>query len=102
MTESEFVNLMLANQRYRLPAGLEKVNVPTLALAGKREYSAMKQSVRDLVSVLPFAKGGLINLGKNSSMAMEHNWGLTTPEAFAQTVRAWIEGKSLPREIEAI
>ena len=102
MTESEFVNLMLANQRYRLPAGLEKVNVPTLALAGKREYSAMKQSVRDLVSVLPSAKGGLINLGKNSSMAMEHNWGLTAPELFAQTVRAWIEGKSLPREIERL
>jgi pimeloyl-ACP methyl ester carboxylesterase len=38
MTESQFVNLMLANQRFRLPAGLEKVAIPTLAVAGKDEY----------------------------------------------------------------
>jgi pimeloyl-ACP methyl ester carboxylesterase len=99
-TEPEFVNLMIANQKFRLPTGLEKVNVPTLALAGKKEYASMKQSVRDLVSALPNAKGGWINLGKNSSMAAEHNWALTAPEAFAQTVRAWMEGKSLPKEIE--
>jgi hypothetical protein len=56
--------------------------------------------VRDLVSALPNAKGGLINLGKGYSMAAEHNWALTAPELFAQTVRAWMEGKSLSKEIE--
>jgi pimeloyl-ACP methyl ester carboxylesterase len=99
-TESEFVNLMIANQKFRLPAGLEKANVPTLALAGKKEYSAMKQSVRDLVSAMPAAKGGFANLGKNSSMAKEHNWALTAPELFAQTLRAWLEDKQLPTIIE--
>ena len=44
-------------------------------------------------------KGGRINLGRKFSMANEHNWALATPELFAQTVRAWIEGKTLPREI---
>jgi len=101
-TESQFVNLMLANQTYRLPKGLGKATAPTLVLAGKKEYAAMKQSVRDLVSALPNAKGGLINLGKKFSMANEHNWALATPELFAQTVRAWIEGKSLPKEIEIL
>jgi len=99
-TESQFVNLMLANQTYRLPTGLERATTPTLVLAGKKEYAAMKQSVRDLVAALPDAKGGLINLGRKFSMANEHNWALATPALFAQTVRAWIEGKSLPREIE--
>ena len=99
MTEPEFVNLMSANQRYRLPAGLEKANAPTLVLAGVHEYSAMKESARDMVSALPNAKGGWIQLSGKSSMASEHNWALTTSEAFAQTVRAWVEGKSLPREI---
>jgi len=99
-TEAQFVNLMLANQTYRLPKGLEQATAPTLVLAGKKEYAAMKQSVRDLVLALPNAKGGLINLGKKFSMANEHNWALATPELFAQTVRAWIEGKSLPMEIE--
>jgi len=98
-TEAQFVNLMLANQTYRLPTGLDRATAPTLVLAGKKEYTAMKQSVRDLVAALPNAKGGLINLGKKYSMANEHNWALATPELFAQTARAWIEGKPLPREI---
>jgi pimeloyl-ACP methyl ester carboxylesterase len=100
MTESEFVNLLVANQCYRLPANLEKASTPTLVIAGKKEYPAMKLSVRDLVSALSCARGGLLNLGKNSSMTKEHNWAMTVPELFAQTVKAWIEEKSLPLEIE--
>jgi pimeloyl-ACP methyl ester carboxylesterase len=102
LTESEFVNLLLANQRFRLPAGLATATAPTLVVAGQREYGAMKQSVRDLVAALPCATGGFLNLGKGSSMAKEHNWALTAPELFAQTVRAWMEDRSLPREIEAM
>jgi pimeloyl-ACP methyl ester carboxylesterase len=100
MTESEFVNLLIANQNFRLPVGLEKATCPTLVLAGQKEYPAMKQSVRDLVAALPRAKGALINLAKKSSMAKEHSWALTAPELFAQTIRAWIEEKPLPAEIE--
>jgi pimeloyl-ACP methyl ester carboxylesterase len=102
MTESEFVNLMLANQGFRLPSGLEKANAPVLVLAGAKEYPAMKQSVRDLVAVLPNARGGLVNLGVKSSMAKEHNWALTAPGLFAATVRAWIENQPLPSEIESL
>ncbi|MGB7539790.1 MAG: alpha/beta hydrolase [Anaerolineales bacterium] len=102
MTESEWVNLLAANQRFRLPAGLEKAAAPTLVIAGRREYAAMKQSVRDLASALPHARGGFINLGKNSSMAKDHSWALTAPGLFAQTVRAWIEEKPLPTEIESL
>lgn len=100
VTEAEFVNLMIANQRFRLPSGLETIAAPTLVIAGQKEYAAMKQSVRDLVAALPRAKGGFLNLGKSSSMAKEHNWALTAPELFAQTVRAWIEEKLLPLGIE--
>ncbi len=100
MTEPEWVNLLIANQLFRLPVGLEKATPPTLVIAGQKEYGAMKQSVRDLVAALPHAKGGLVNLGKKSSMAKEHNWALTAPELFAQTIRSWIEEKPLPAEIE--
>ncbi len=102
MTESEWVNLLIANQQFRLPAGLEKAAASILVISGRREYSAMKESVRDLVKVLPHVRGGFINLGKNSSMAKEHNWALTAPGLFAQTVRAWIEEKPLPGEIEPL
>jgi len=102
MTETEWVNLLIANQLFRLPVGLEKAATPTLVIAGQKEYGAMKQSVRDLVAALPHAKGGLINLGKKSSMAKEHNWALTAPELFAKTIRAWIEEKPLPTEIKGL
>jgi len=100
LTDAEWVNLMTANQAFRLPAGLEKAAAPTLVVAGRREYGAMKQSARDLAAALPHARAGFINLGKKSSMAKEHNWAMTAPGLFAQTVRAWIEGKPLPKEIE--
>lgn len=102
MTEPEFVDLMVANQRFRLPAGLERVDVPALVVAGKREYGVMKQSVRDLVAALPRAQGGLIDLGPGATLAREHNWALTAPELFAQTVRAWIEGQPLPAAIKTL
>jgi len=102
ITEAEFVNLMLANQRYRLPAGLERAAAPVLALAGRHEYPAMQQSVRDLVAALPHATGGWINLGPDSTLAREHNWALTAPEHFATTVRAWLEGQPLPDVIERL
>jgi pimeloyl-ACP methyl ester carboxylesterase len=100
MTESEFVNLMLANQAFRLPAGLDRATARTLVVAGAKEYPAMKLSGRELVSALPDARGGLINLGKKASMASEHNWAMTAPQKFAATVQAWIEEKPLPVEIE--
>jgi pimeloyl-ACP methyl ester carboxylesterase len=102
ITETEFVNLMVANQGFRLPTGLENVTVPTIVIAGKNEYPAMRHSVFKLVETLADAKGGLLNLGKGSSLAAEHNWALTKPELFAQTLRAWIEDKPLPMQIEEI
>jgi hypothetical protein len=92
---------MVANQNFRLPSGLDKVTAPTLVLAGQKEYAAMKKSMRDLVAILPNAKGGLINLVRRSSMAKEHNWALTSPKLFAETIKSWIENKPLPEEIES-
>jgi pimeloyl-ACP methyl ester carboxylesterase len=100
MSESGFVHMMAANQRFRLPDDLKNANAPVLALAGKHEYRAMKESVRDLIRVLPNAQAGWINLGKGSSRAREHNWALHAPEVFAQTVRGWIKETPLPGEIE--
>jgi pimeloyl-ACP methyl ester carboxylesterase len=96
MTESQFVNLMLANQRFRLPAGLEKVTVPTLVIAGKKEYAAMKDSARRLAALLPNGSALELDLGTGSTAQRQHNWAMTAPDLFAQTVRAFIEGTALP------
>jgi pimeloyl-ACP methyl ester carboxylesterase len=102
LTEAEFVNLMAANQRFRLPIGLERATAPVLVLAGKKEHRAMKQSARDLLGSLPRAAGGLVSLGEKATAAQEHNWAMTAPELFAATVRAWIEERPLPAPIGSL
>jgi pimeloyl-ACP methyl ester carboxylesterase len=95
MTEAGFTHLMLENQRFRLPAGLEKADLPVLVLAGQKEYAAMRRSAADLGAALPRATVRLIALGKRASLAQEHNWCLSAPERFADTVRAWIKQEPL-------
>jgi pimeloyl-ACP methyl ester carboxylesterase len=102
MDESGFTNLMLANLRFRLPAGLEKAAAPCLLIVGSKEYEAMKQSARDLAACLPDAKAVQVSLGKGTTLAEEHNWALNAPGMFAETVRAWIEGKALPEGLAAL
>jgi pimeloyl-ACP methyl ester carboxylesterase len=97
ITENQLVNLILANQHFRMPANLDKVNVPTLVLAGKMEYAVMKDSASLLASALPHGQVKLIDLGSGGSMAKEHNWAMNAPDLFAQTVRNFIEDKELPR-----
>lgn len=99
-SEAEFVNLMLANQRFRLPVGLERAAAPALVIAGRKEYAAMQASARDLAAALPHASLAWLDLGPRMSLAQEHNWPLTNPELFAQTLRAWLEGSPLPAPLQ--
>lgn len=98
-TEDGFVNVMIANQSYRLPEGLAKATAMTLVLAGTKEYGAMKQSARDLAAALPQARLGWLGERIGATMAAQHNWALTAPTIFAQTVRSWMEDLPLPEGI---
>ena len=102
MTESQFVNVMVANQHFRMPANLAKVTVPALAIAGKREYAVMKESARQLAAALPNGQARLLDLGPGASMAREHNWAMNAPDLFAQTVRSFITGANLPEALQAM
>lgn len=96
-TESQFVNLMLANQTFRLPQGITNNTLPALIVCGKHEYKAMKDSARILLEVMSAGQIFLIDLGENSSLAAEHNWALTAPEVFANTIEAWLTNMPFPR-----
>ncbi len=96
MNESQFVNLILENQKFRLPAGLEKTTVPTLVIIGKREYAVVRESARQLAAALPDARAMVLDLGAGSSMRKEHNWAMNAPDLFAQSVRNFIRGGELP------
>lgn len=98
-TESSLVNMMNSAMAFRMPAGLEKVNIPTLVVCGNKEYREMKESARDLVAVLPHARGALVSLGRGSTLAKEHSWAITAPVLFNAAVKAWIEDRPLPGEL---
>ncbi len=102
LTESGFTNLMVENQRFRLPQGLERVNVPTLVVVGKREYAAMRQSAHDLANAMPSAQAFEVNHTRKMSLAEEHNWNLSTPNLFTQTIRSWINDQPLPSALQPL
>ncbi len=60
----------------------------------------MRASAWDLLAVLPNARGAVVDLGKGSSLAKEHNWALSAPELFTATVRRWIEDQPIPDVIQ--
>ena len=99
-TENGFANLMTANQRFRLPAGLEKIQVPAFVVCGHKEYRAMQDSAKLLKDTLPNASRLTLNLGKDASLAEEHNWALTHPQLFAGMLSAWIERNDLPPDTQ--
>ena len=102
LTESRFVNLMVENQRFRLPQRLDQVKTPSLIIAGKNEYTAMRQSAQDIASAIPSSQVYEVSHLRKMSVAEEHNWNLTTPELFTQTVRAWINDEPLPGNLKPL
>jgi pimeloyl-ACP methyl ester carboxylesterase len=78
-----------ANMQFRLPPGLSRLMTPALVLVGEREPKLMRRSGRDLVQAMPGATGRLVE-------NMRHNWSMTAPGLFTQTLRAWITDQPLP------
>lgn len=99
ITEFGFVNLIVENQGFRLPQRLNRVKTPTLIISGKNEYAAMRQSAQDIASAIPNSHIYEVSHMRKMTVAEEHNWSLTNPELFTQTVRAWINDQPLPSNL---
>jgi pimeloyl-ACP methyl ester carboxylesterase len=99
LTENGFVNLMVANQAFRLPEGLGKVTARVLAVCGADEYKVMKLSTRDVADAIPAAIAREARPTDKLSVAEQHNWNMTAPDVFSSMVRAWIEETPLPAEL---
>jgi pimeloyl-ACP methyl ester carboxylesterase len=102
LTAQAFAHVIVENQKFRLPAGLEKVAAPTLVVAGRREYKVMRQSVWDVAAAIPSAQACLVHHTRKLSLSQEHNWSMTAPELFTRTVQAWMEGQPLPPELQEL
>jgi pimeloyl-ACP methyl ester carboxylesterase len=102
LTEAGFTNIMMENQRFRIPSGLEKAQTPTLIVCGKNEYGAMRQSARDLAKVLPNSRAFEVVHPQKMSLAEEHNWNMTAPDLFNRMTRAWIGAQPVPPELQPL
>ena len=84
------------NKFVKLPAGLDKAQVPTLVLAGNKEPRAMRLSAADIAQAIPNAKAYYIQ-------GALHNYPWVQHEAFNYAIRAWLDGKPIDHpEIGAI
>jgi pimeloyl-ACP methyl ester carboxylesterase len=102
LTADAFAHIIVENQRFRLPVGLERVTSPTLVVGGQKEYKIMHQSIKDVAAAIPGAQAYLVHHTKRMPLSEEHNWNMTAPELFTRTVRAWIEGQPLPEELKPL
>jgi pimeloyl-ACP methyl ester carboxylesterase len=102
LTLGSWSHVMVDNFRYRIPAGLEKVNLPVLLLAGTKEYGSIHDSHNLLARTLSNNINLQVGESKNWSMAQEHNWPMNDPELFAEVVRAWVLKKPLPPGLKLI
>ncbi len=102
LTAEAFAHIIVENQKFRLPAGLDRGTSPTLVVGGRKEYRVMHQSIGDVAAAIPGAQARLVHHTKKYSLSEEHNWNMTAPELFTRTVRAWIEGKPLPEELKPL
>ena len=102
LSENGWVDLMTANQSFRLPVGLEQVSARVLAVCGASEYQTMRLSARDIASAIPGAQAREVRHAEKLSLAQQHNWSMTAPDLFTRMVRAWVSGGELPAELVEI
>jgi pimeloyl-ACP methyl ester carboxylesterase len=82
------------NLFFKVPSGLEKVNVPVLVMMGEKDYKVIKESARDLVKVIPNSSAYIVP-------KVGHVWNMESPELFNQVLRSWMTENSLPILLES-
>jgi pimeloyl-ACP methyl ester carboxylesterase len=101
-TAASFSHIIAANQAFRLPAGLDRVTAPVLAVCGHGEYEVMRRSTADVAAAIPGAEAREVFLTGKAPVAQQHNWSMTEPELFTGMVRAFIAGRALPEAIKPL
>jgi pimeloyl-ACP methyl ester carboxylesterase len=99
LTRDTWSHVMSENYRYRTPAGLENVTVPTLLIAGAHEKMDIQPTNRMLKTLLPDSRSIQLSSALGWSAAQEHNWPLNAPELCARVIKAWVFGQPLPDEL---
>jgi pimeloyl-ACP methyl ester carboxylesterase len=77
------------NMLFKMPNGLENVDVPVLIMTGEKDYRIVNESAKKLVNILPNSK-------RAYALKVGHMWNMENPELFNNILRAWINDETLP------
>ena len=67
--------ILKENIFFKMPDGLEKIEVPVLVMVGEKDYTIIKESARSLLMSFPISEGYIApNVG--------HAWNFEDPELF--------------------
>lgn len=78
-------------QNLELPKVLEKVNVPSLIITGEKEPKAMRDSVKDMLNLLPNSKGIYMKKGL-------HTYPWVMNDTFNEVINSWINDENIDNE----
>ena len=81
--------ILKENLLFKIPAKLNRVDVPVMLMAGEKDYTIIKESTRKLADIMPNSKAFL-------APGAGHIWNIEKPELFNKVLRSWITGSSLP------
>jgi len=81
------------NILFKMPSGLEKVDMPVLVMRGQKDFIMIKKSTKDLLNVLPNSKGAM-------ALKVGHLWNIENPELFNNVLRNWLNDENLPNGVE--
>lgn len=87
-TGEALARILRQNMTFELPRELKKVTAPVLVVAGDHEYGLMKESAKDVVAMLPNARGYLVK-------GVGHSFCFEKPELYARLVQDWISDGQL-------
>lgn len=80
--------------RFELPPNLANAVAPTLAVAGEKELSLVKDSLPVVVKALPRAQARI-------APKVGHVWNMEAPGLFSRMVEAWVTDQALPEELRS-
>ena len=89
ITKQNYKNLFKAYFQYKVPDSIRDFQAPALIVLGTKELGLVKKSMRDLAGILP-------NNSAYMAKGETHSFAFQNPQLFNRTVRAWLEGKTLP------
>jgi pimeloyl-ACP methyl ester carboxylesterase len=89
LTHDQYQRINAVSSAFRIPANLDRVDVPTLVLLAAFERNLKLDSAHDLISIMPNAEAYMVADAKPF-------WNLQLPDLFNQSLRAWITDRELP------